>query len=180
MKSFSLETDRLTIRPLMIEDAKDMYEYTSDVRSNEFLVWEIHNSVEQDKEFINNALKPEGDDYYFGVELNCEKKLIGCIRLYDISDKHKRCEVSYIINPNYSCQGYATEALRKVIDFAFDELNMNRVQALCIEGHIASEKVMKKCSMIYEGTLASYAILRDQKTYPMKMYARVKSDDKQG
>ncbi len=170
-----IKTDRLLLRPLRIEDADDMFEYTSNPKSNCFLTWEVHTSVKQDVKFIENALRKEKNgNIFWGIVLADNEKLIGCSRIYDISDKHKRCEISYIINPDYSGKGYATEALNALIDWAFKDLHMNRVQALCLEENKTSEQVMKKARMTCEGTLRNYAVLRDDKSYSMKIYSRIK------
>ena len=54
--------------------------------------------------------------------------------------------------------GLATEALKKVINFLFNNVNFNRIEALYDINNIASEKVTKKCGMILEGVLRKYDI----------------------
>jgi Acetyltransferases, including N-acetylases of ribosomal proteins len=168
-----MKTERLIIRELKIEDALDMYEYTNKPEVSKFLTWEPHLNVEQDREFINKVLSnKDKESYYFGIVLAADlQKLIGCIHIYDVNERHKRCEISYILNPDYSGKGYATEAVAAVIKWIFMTLGLRRVQALCIEGNVKSECLMKRCGMQYEGLLKNYAVLKDGKSYSMKIYS---------
>ena len=156
-----MKTERLIIRELKIEDALDMYEYTSKPEVSKFLTWEPHLNVEQDREFINKVLSNKNkENYYFGIVLAADlQKLIGCIHIYDVNERHKRCEISY------------TEAVAAVIKWIFMTLGLRRVQALCIEGNVKSECLMKRCGMQYEGLLKNYAVLKDGKSYSMKIYS---------
>lgn len=168
-----MKTEHLMIRELKIDDALDMYEYTSKPEVSKFLTWEPHLNVEQDRKFIKKALSNKGKgSYYFGIVLVTDpQKLIGSIHIYDVNEMHRRCEISYILNPDYSGKGYATEAVKEVIKWIFTTLGLRRIQALCIEGNEKSECLMKRCGMQYEGLLKNYAVLKDGKSYPMKIYS---------
>lgn len=168
-----METKRLILRQLRLEDAADMYEYTSKQEVSEFLTWHPHLSVTQDEEFIKKALsKNDEKSYYFGIVLaQTPQKLIGSIHIYDINMEHKRCEISYILNPEYSGKGYASEAVSAIIQWIFLYLGLRRVQALCIVGNNKSENLMKRCGMQYEGLLKNYAVLKDGISHAMKLYS---------
>lgn len=177
-------TDNLHIRRLSRDDASDMFEYTSNPEASKYLLWTPHISVEQDKQFINKVLCENDEKVkYFAIALKdyyttegSQEKLIGCIRVYDIDTRNKSCEISYIINPVYSKRGYGSEAVSAVIRWLITEGGMYRIQALCVEDNVGSELVMKKCNMLYEGTLKSRVILKDGKRHSMKLYAFVKED----
>jgi ribosomal-protein-alanine N-acetyltransferase len=171
-----LECKNITLRKLRLEDTDDMYEYTCMPEISEYLVWHPHNSKIQDKEYIKTAIEKDGNEsFYWGIELNHLQKLIGCIHIYNISSKHKRAEISYILNPKFSGKGYATESVWAAINWLFKN-GFVRVQALCVEGHMKSEKLMIRCGMSYEGTLRNYAILKDGKCHSMKLYSICRED----
>ncbi|MCM3088606.1 GNAT family N-acetyltransferase [Bhargavaea ginsengi] len=65
---------------------------------------------------------------------------------------HKHGEIGYWIGEEYWGQGYATEAVKAVLDFAFREKDIHRVYARFFASNPASGKVMEKCGMTYEGT----------------------------
>ena len=160
-----LFTERLKLRPLTIDDAKDMFEYTSFKDSTKFVSWHPHIKIEETIHFLENVVPIYGTintEFSWGIELIEKKKMIGVVKLFDVSMNNKRAEVSYILNQNYQGKGFINEALQKVIDFAFNEMGLNRVQARCANDNIGSEKVMQKANMKYEGLLEKYWILKEE------------------
>jgi [ribosomal protein S5]-alanine N-acetyltransferase len=108
------------------------------------------------------------DNILYAIELDNE--LIGGIGL------HKRMEhcyeTGYWIGEQFWGKGYATESLSKVIDFAFNKLNIVRVQAYVFEGNVASEKVLEKCGFIQEGFLLK-SHRTNNKYINSKLFAKV-------
>lgn len=76
---------------------------------------------------------------------------IGLIGLKLSNNKYHRGEVWYKIHPDQWRQGYATEALKRVIDFGFDQHNLHRIQAGCAVENTASIRVLEKVGMTKEG-----------------------------
>jgi len=70
---------------------------------------------------------------------------------------HKNGEIGYWIGEEYWGRGYGTEAARAVIEFVFKEKNYHRVYARHFKSNPASGKIMKKCGMVYEGTLKDHS-----------------------
>lgn len=172
-----INSERLILRDLSLDDASDMFAYTSRPSVSKFLTWEPHALVEQDYNFIEKALEANGyGEYYVGIELKEDRKLIGCIHIYNMSSQHRRCEISYILNPDYSGAGYATEAVNAINEWLMKEMNFVRIQAVCVMDNDKSEKLLKRCNMSYEGVLQNYAILKDGKSHPVKVYSKCRED----
>lgn len=166
-----IKSERLLLRELRLTDAKDMFEYTSIPEVSKFLLWNPHKSIKEDEDYIRNCLQEENETSFFlGVELVSEKKLIGCIHVFHITRKHMRAEFSTILSPHYQSKGYATEAIRAIIGYLFRE-GFVRVQSMCDCENERSEEMLKRCGMTCEGILKNFAILKDGKAHPMKMYA---------
>ncbi len=92
------------------------------------------------------------DKYYeFAIEIAQTGELIGCIGLSNLS-AHDSGELGYWIVPKHWGKGYATQAAKEVLRFAFDEKGYNRVFASFFAINPASGKVMEKIGMKYEGT----------------------------
>lgn len=151
----SLETERLHLRPLAIEDAPDMFAYTSIPESFQFLRRSFHTSVDEDLAFIQNV--QEGYrlhcEFVWGVCFREERRLIGTCRLFDLRPDEGLCEVSYLIHPAFQKRGIASEAIRRVIRYSFEELGLERVYARCAAANKASERVMQNCGMRLEAIL---------------------------
>lgn len=149
----TLETDRLILRELKKSDVKDMYEYSVNPKTSEFLLWDVHKSQEYTKEFIEYVIgkykSGEYNDWALVYKFN--NKMIGTCGFTKIDDENKVAEIGYVINPDYWNLGLATEAAEIVMDFAFDTMKLHRVEAKFMFGNDASLSVMKKLGMKFEG-----------------------------
>ncbi|MDQ0269655.1 RimJ/RimL family protein N-acetyltransferase [Cytobacillus purgationiresistens] len=75
--------------------------------------------------------------------------------------QYKNGEIAYWIGEEYWGNGYGTEAAKAMIEFVFKEKNYHRVYARHFKSNPASGKIMKKCGMIYEGTLKDHIYKND-------------------
>ena len=91
------------------------------------------------------------DSYIFCLNLADTNEFIGLIALNIGKRNYKTAEVWYKIHLDHWRQGYATEALTKLIDFGFNELKLHRIEAGCAVENIASSKVLEKVGMTKEG-----------------------------
>lgn len=176
--NISLTTERLVLRKLRIDDAQDMFEYTSNSEVTKYLSWNEHKNIEQTKIFINNTL-PEYEgvkSYPYAIELKSMKKFIGVLRVYDIDYGNKHCEISYILNPTFQNQGLMVEAINAFISHCFSELGFIRIQAKCMVENENSEKLMKRVGMEFEGVLKNYWIYKG-KMLDAKIFAITKSNN---
>ncbi|MCM2465094.1 GNAT family N-acetyltransferase [Methanoculleus oceani] len=93
-----------------------------------------------------------GDAAAFAVTLAGEGGLIGGVRLR-IDTDHARGELGFWVARRCWGRGYATEAVRAVIEYGFSTLGLHRVHAHHFSRNPASGRVMEKCGMVYEGRL---------------------------
>ena len=140
-----LETDRLVLRPVTLDDAPAMFEYASDEENTRY-TFETNKSLEETRN--NIALfylaNPLGR---WGIELKSNGQFIGTIDLHKIDPALKKAAIGYIINKKYWNQGLTTEANRAVIELAFEKIGMNKLIALHDKDNPASGKVMEKSGM---------------------------------
>lgn len=148
-------TERLLLRKLKIEDAQDMFEYTSNEEVTKYLSWNSHTNIIQTVNFINRTLIEynETKSYPYAIELISSGKMIGVLRAYDIDFGNKHCEISYILNPDYQSKGYMVEAIKAFVNHSFNEVGFVRIQAKCMIHNESSEKLMKRVGMEFEGVL---------------------------
>ncbi|WP_369128168.1 GNAT family N-acetyltransferase [Inconstantimicrobium porci] len=96
--------------------------------------------------------KNTGDDIEeYAVVLNSENKLIGHIVFHEWYAPFKTWEIGWVFNNSYHNKGYATEAAKAVLKYAFEDLKLHRVIATCDTENTASYKVMEKIGMRREG-----------------------------
>ncbi len=150
-----LETERLILRKIQLDDANDMYEYASDFETNKYLTWEKHRYRTYTFELIRFLQKEylRGRYYDFAVVFKENGKMIGTAGFTSYDEKNSVAEVGYVINSAYRNIGLGTEALAAIINFAFCEIGVNRVEARYMKENTASLCVMKKCGMTFEGIM---------------------------
>ena len=157
-----LETDRLKFRAIKKADFNDIYEYSSNPQTSQYLLWSPHNSLEYTKHFIDIILAKYkcGDYHDWAIVLKENKKMIGTCGFTRIDEYNKTAEIGYVLNPQYWGMGLATEAAKRVLQFAFEELDMNRVEARFLFGNEASLKVMNKIGMKFEGYIRESLLVK--------------------
>lgn len=160
MKTPVIETERLILRPLKIEDAEAIFEsWGSDPEVARFMRWNLHKNIEETKEWLVSEEAAEMGDTVFnwGFVLKENKRLIGCGGLI-YSQKHQMYEIGYNLARDCWGKGFATEAAKRIVEFAKDELKTKQLFATHAIDNVASEKIIKKIGFTYmnEGTYTSF------------------------
>ncbi len=151
-----IETNRLILRRFISEDYQSMYNnWASDPDVSKFLTWPYHTSVETSRKITDNWVNSYvKDDYYqWAIAFkNAENDPFGSISVVCTDENTLTFEIGYCIGKKYWRQGITSEALSAVIDFLFENTDVNRIEAIHDINNPNSGKVMKKCGMIFEGT----------------------------
>lgn len=174
-----LETDRLILRRFVIEDAAAMYQnWASDDEVTKYLTWPTHANLEVSQSVINDWTNSYTEEtfYQWAIVLKeLGEEPIGSISVVDRKEKTSTVHVGYCIGRAWWHQGIVSEALKVVMDFLFDVVGANRIEARHDPRNPNSGRVMKKCGMQYEGTLRS-SDWNNQGVCDVCYYALLKSE----
>ncbi|MGG5342782.1 GNAT family N-acetyltransferase [Enterococcus sp. AZ192] len=145
-----LETERLILRPVTLDDAIEMYEYASDEETVTY-VFPIHQSLKDTKKSIANyfVCAPLGK---YGIALKETGRFIGTIDLR-VEEKHNNGEIGYTLNKKFWGKGYVPEAANELLRLGFEELKLIRICAVHDIDNPKSGRVMEKIGMKIEGTV---------------------------
>lgn len=102
-------------------------------------------------------------------------KMIGNCGFHHWEQKHERAELGYFLNENRRNQGLMTEALKTVIDFGFNSMNLNRVEAFINPDNIPSLKVIQHLGFTEEGRLREHYKSEDT-IYDSLIFGLLKSE----
>jgi ribosomal-protein-alanine N-acetyltransferase len=171
----NLFTERLIIRDHRIEDLIDYHQLLSDEISMRYLPQIKTTTLEESKNDLLKSINEINSEnrklYFFQIENKHTKEYIGEIG-YTIEQETpvgKIVDLGYCIKAKYWNKGYTTEALKRIIDFAFLENNVYRIITGCLKENRGSERVMQKCGMIKEGEFKEYQLhentLKDRVVY---------------
>ena len=175
-----LETDRLILRGFARTDAQAMYaNWASDDRVTRFLTWPTHSSVAISQMVLDDWVSHYGEkDYYqWAIVLKDLDQPIGSIAAVQVDDRTEKVEIGYCIGRQWWHQGIASEALSKVIRFFLEDVKAKRVQARHDTRNTNSGAVMRKCGLVYEGTLRQ-ADRNNQGVCDSCIYAILASDER--
>lgn len=155
----SLETERLLLREIVLEDAQSIFNCFSNPDVTRFYGQEPLTSIDQAKEIIKFFDKSycERRGIRWGIQIKGpEQEIIGTIGFNQWSPKHKRAEIGYEIHPHYWRKGYATEAASSIISFGFNELGLTRIGAVVFIQNLASDQLLNNLGFEKEGVLRNY------------------------
>ena len=139
-------TERLILRPLEENDAEDVFEWVGDPIVNRYMPYSVYKDIEQVKKWIEEA---KCKDYEFCFELKDTGKVIGAGSVkYD--EEHNAYELGYNLNKDFWGQGYATEAAKAMIKWAYETLGIRDFFARHATANAASGKVIQKCGFRFE------------------------------
>lgn len=151
-----IETARLLLRRFSMEDAQAMYaNWASDSEVTRYLTWPTHPSAEVSAMVLADWVKAyeQEDCYQWAIVLKTLDEPIGSIAVVRQDERTAMAHIGYCIGRRWWRQGIVTEALQAVMDFLFDEVGFERIEARHDPRNPNSGLVMKKCGMRYEGTM---------------------------
>jgi ribosomal-protein-alanine N-acetyltransferase len=172
-----LETKRLVLRKITLQDLKDMHEYASNENVSKYVTWNRHRTLSETKEFILFILKHYKQKKItpWGIEYKENGKFIGTIDMVWWQPIHKSAEIGYALSQDYWGKGIMTEAAKKLITFGFEKMDLVRIQARCFTENIGSERVMVKSGMTYEGTIRKAMLIKGTHQ-DLKLYSILKDE----
>ena len=156
MHTHHLETERLILRMPTMGDVPRIHEYCSDydiARNTLTMPYPYPESAAI--EFVE--FLTQNDDPYncvFAIELKGDA-LIGLCGIHGV-EKYHHAELGYWIGKPHWNNGYASEAVHRLVQFGFEVLNLNRIYARHWVKNPASRRVMEKAGMVYEGTMRQH------------------------
>lgn len=156
-----LETPRLTLREFRAADFDALYALQ---RRPESVRYEPDQDADSVRLYLHEAnlqaqVKPR-THFRLAMTIRPDDAVRGFIGLALNIELIRDWEIGWLVHPDEWGQGYASEAARRVIDFAFRELKAHRVIAFCDADNAASERVMQKLGMRREALMLQTRLLR--------------------
>jgi len=170
----TLETDRLILRKLEVEDAKTyapVYFEQEAIDSGKPVSQE---QIESLKERIVHFSAI--DKYYWGIVEKNSGNLIGEVLVFDGNDRLGACVLGYQMSRNNRNRGYTTEAVTRILLFLILEVGYNRIASGHQADNPASGRVMAKSGMKYEGTLRQNFMNKDGTLVDSILYSMIRQD----
>ncbi|MBK8138947.1 MAG: GNAT family N-acetyltransferase [Chloroflexi bacterium] len=149
----TLNTNRLVLREVTERDAADVFELRGDYQVTKLNFGVNYKSLDE-AHFTIQRMR-EGFDVAqhlrFGITLGTDDKVIGLVGFNYFSHADHRAAVGFDLQRRFWGRGIMPEALTAVLDFGFNQIGLNRIEADCSIMNLASQRVLQKVGFVYEG-----------------------------
>jgi RimJ/RimL family protein N-acetyltransferase len=167
MASFAdlrLETPRLVLRPARHADAPELFAIYADPQVYRYIPVGAWKHVDEAHQRIARSVDvmASGEEVRLGIQRREDARLIGELLLFHFDKGSRRADVGYVLARDAWGCGYVSEALLPLLDFAFGELQMRRLEAQIDPRNTASAKVLERLGFRQEGFLRERWILRGE------------------
>jgi RimJ/RimL family protein N-acetyltransferase len=142
-----LEGERVTLHPVEEDDAEFLHRLVNDPRVRRGIGKTDPVSMAEEREYVESV--GEDDDLQFLVRVDAER--VGTIGLGDVTPTNGNGEVGYFFAPDAWGNGYATDATRTVVEYAFGERRLHKLYARAFAFNDASKRVLEKAGFEQEG-----------------------------
>ena len=141
-----LKTERLVLRQLTQYDKSAIFKLRSDARVNKYLDRSQPHHLDEVIAFINKINKgiERNESVYWAISLQNSDELIGTICLWNFSNDQLTAELGYELNPNFQRQGFMNEAIKHVIQYAFEIIGIKVIDAYTHKDNESSIKTLVK------------------------------------
>lgn len=149
-----LETKRLRLRKMRASDAALYFaRLGSSEKVTRYMLFVPHSNIEESEKSVQKHLSryETGCYYHWVITEDGKDELIGVISLLRFDEQKESCSFAYMLGEDYWGRGYGTEAVEAVFDFAFSQLELQRIEADHMAQNPASGAVMRKAGMEFIG-----------------------------
>lgn len=174
-----LKSQHLILRPLQETDLDGFATYRSDPEVARFQSWSTPYTLNQAKNLLKLMKKfpagTPGNWYQLAIEPQIQPGIIGDCVFQILASDHRQARIGFTFSRLFQKKGYATEAVKCLLNYLFGDLNLHRVTAICDAENVASARLLERVGMRREGHYIdniwfkdawgseySYAILRKE------------------
>ncbi len=153
LKTSVLFTNRLQLRIVVSSDLIQIHQLLSFPEVDQYNALGIPTNKEVTQVYLDEWIESFSmrKEFVFSIFLQSTDDFIGLISLRIGNPKYNIGSIWYKLHPEFWAKGYATEAVKKVLQFGFEKLELHRIEAGCAVDNIGSIRVLEKCGMIKEG-----------------------------
>ena len=148
----NLESQRLVLRRITPEDVNAIFALRSNVDVMKYIARPLCENLEDALALIHSIEQKlsSNEGINWAITLKGNNTLIGFIGHYRIKWEHFRSEIGYMLSPDFQGKGIITEAVKLVVDYGFNDMNMHSLEAVIDPKNIASARVLEKNNFIKE------------------------------
>lgn len=153
--NINIETPLLLLKSISIKQSNELFKIYSNKEVQKYTDNELIDNVTDTKKLIISLIKKSKNksNIFLGIFLQNNNKLIGTIRIYHIDFKHSFSSLGILLDKQYWRKGIMQETLNYFLDYYFNKLNFNRIEAQSFVENYPAIKLFEKLGFKNEGRL---------------------------
>lgn len=167
--------DRTEIRPFHLMDAEELQALVVKNHAHLYpwMTWlsAQPQSLQATREFLNASVKAAREQTQFNAAIVRDGKIIGTTGFPIIDWQNRLAHIGYWLDCDHTGQGIMTAAVRALVGYAFDALELNRIEIRCADRNLKSAAVPERLGFKLEGVLRQVTLereaFRDDRVYGM-------------
>jgi len=151
----ALQSERLNLKKLDKIHAKAIYDYQSNKDNFPYVDMPVYASVDDAKEYISKMNRGVEEDKWiiWAICLKSTDEIMGTISIWNLDSELNKAELGYGIFPSFRRQGYMAEALRAIVEFALEDMELDLVEAYTSHSNKPSIDFLKSMNFEYIETI---------------------------
>ncbi|MBI9033980.1 MAG: GNAT family N-acetyltransferase [Bacteroidales bacterium] len=169
----------IVLYEIQLEDATDIYNTINTQRDylGEWLPFvEFSRDKSTTESFIRSTMDVPEEKRDFVFVIRFQTKFAGIIRFKETDHMNHRIEIGYWLSKDFQNKGIIIQSIKKMIDFAFEELKMNRIQIKCAVGNKKSIRIPTKLNCHFEGIERDGELLQGGVYTDLEVYSLLKKE----
>lgn len=139
-----ITTDKIQLKIVEKSDAESLFKLRTNPEVSQFVNRDLNKTLADIEEFIDHKINNQNEILFFIIKTIPENELAGTICLWKIDHEKKYAEVGYELFPNFQGRGIMSDALKAILDLAFNELGFEYLQAFTNKENLSSRKLLEK------------------------------------
>jgi ribosomal-protein-alanine N-acetyltransferase len=147
-----LETPRLNLRAMTMDDAPQLYELRKNTELMRFIDRPLHRSIEDSKAMLQQIMDgtKNNETIAWAITFNNTPEMIGTISYHRIEKENNRAEIGYMLDPQHWRKGIMNEAIKPVLDYGFNVMKLHSIEGNVNPDNISSSNLLKKFGFVRE------------------------------
>ena len=154
-----LETERLALREFRYSDnAPVLKNWAGDPLIQKMYSEPVYSTAEEVNTLLCKYISAyaAGEAYRWAITQRGDEECIGQIAYFMVNAANGWGEIEYYIGREYQNKGYVTEAVKRILQYGFEDMGLHKVQICHKSNNAPSKRVIEKCGFVYEGTLRDF------------------------
>ena len=160
----TIETERLILRRITIDDSDDLFLSRSHPQSCEYTDSLLDKTIDETRVYIDKMNIGVDSNRWriWAIEEKTIKRVIGSISIWNLNEEENKAELGFGLHPDYWSKGYMTEALKVIVNYGFNDMELSSIEAYTEENNLKSRNLLSRCGFTSLKTIQEEGYFKKQ------------------